>query len=115
MRILWITLLEACVLFAINGCSEEPRPAAEEPTTAAETVDLSDIAIQAIAEKQKVCAVTGEPLGSMGTPVPVRVMDSLRSPHTVLLCCESRGEELLSDPETYHAKLSSEKPIAKSP
>jgi hypothetical protein len=109
-----MTLFGAVGLFA-TGCSEEPRPAAEEPTPAAETeIHLSDAEIQSLAEEQKVCAVTGEPLGSMGTPVPVRVADSKGTPHTVLLCCESCREELLSDPEKYLAKLASAEPDASS-
>ncbi len=115
VRTVWILLCVAFGLLAI-GCSEEPRPATEEPTPAAETeIHLSDAEIQSLADEQKVCAVTGEPLGSMGTPVPVRVTDSKGAPHTVLLCCESCREELLSDPEKYLANLASAEPDANSP
>ncbi|HEX6983875.1 MAG TPA: hypothetical protein VF170_00800 [Planctomycetaceae bacterium] len=93
------------------GCGETPQPAAEEPVPATETageggeVNLSEAEIQALAEEQKVCAVTGEPLGSMGTPVPVRVTDSKGEKHTVLLCCESCREDLLENPDEHLAKL----------
>ena len=71
MRVVGMTLFGAVGLFA-TGCSEEPRPATEKPTPAAETeIHLSDAEIRSLADEQKVCAVTGEPLGSMGTPVPV--------------------------------------------
>ena len=119
MRALCIGVLGSLTFSVVSGCSEEPRPVAEEPTPANESsaaaeaesrVELSDAEIQSLAEKQKVCAVTGEPLGSMGTPVPVRVADSAGTQHTVLLCCESCREELLSDPDKYLDKLAVEEP-----
>jgi hypothetical protein len=104
---------------AVCGCSEEPAPVAKQPAATSETsqndVQLSEGEIDQLAAKQKVCAVTGEPLGSMGTPVPIRVTDSAGVDHTVLLCCKSCREELLSDPDKYLAKLASEEPEAKSP
>jgi len=115
VRVVWLTLVGAWGLVAI-GCSEEPRSAAEEPMLSAESeVTLSDAELKSLAEVQKVCAVTGEPLGSMGTPVPVRVNDSKGSPRTVLLCCESCREELLSDPEKYLARLGTAESDANSP
>jgi hypothetical protein len=114
VRVLWTTLLGTFGLFSASGCSEEPRPAAEEPVPATE-VTLTDAEIKSLAEKQKVCAVTGEPLGSMGTPVPVRVADAAGSPQVVLLCCESCREELLDDPAKYLAKLATEESNANSP
>jgi len=104
----------------LAGCSEEPRPAAEEPTPAvteadieASKVELPEPEITALAEKQKVCAVTHEPLGSMGTPEPVAVTDSKGAKHTVLICCESCREELLKSPDEYLAKLEEGKAAAK--
>lgn len=93
------------------GCGETPGPVAEGPAPAAETtgddaeVALSEAELQSLAEEQKVCAVTGEPLGSMGAPVPARVTDSKGAEHTVLLCCESCREELLENPDEHLAKL----------
>jgi hypothetical protein len=43
------------------------------------------------------------------------VTDSAGTPHTVLLCCDSCREELLSDPDKYLARLSSEESDADSP
>ena len=90
------------------GCGETPTPAAKDAASGAAddaAVAMSEAEIDALAEKQKVCAVTGEPLGSMGTPVPIRVTDSKGADHTVLLCCKSCCEELLSKPDEYLAKL----------
>ncbi len=55
---------------------------------------------RAVAEKQKVCPVSGEPLGSMGVPVKVTVKD-----RDVFLCCEGCKSAILDDPDTYLAKL----------
>lgn len=106
-------------LAAFAGCSEEPRPAAEEPVPAATAataagpdaskVELTSAQIETLAAEQKVCAVTGEPLGSMGPPEPVSVVDSKGGKHTVLICCEHCREELLKDPDAHLAKLEADK------
>src|SRR5690606_33815025 len=92
------------------GCGESPRSAIEDRSAAdaagtESEISLTDEELDSLAERQKVCAVTGEPLGSMGKPVPVRVSDSQGEQHTVLLCCESCREELLSNPDKYLAQL----------
>jgi hypothetical protein len=115
MKRVW---LAAALAWLFVGCSEEPRPAAEEPTPAgqasgevdaaaveASKVQLPEAEIKALAETQKVCAVTGEPLGSMGAPEPVALTDSKGDKHTVLICCEHCREELLKDPDKYLAQL----------
>lgn len=53
-----------------------------------------------LAEKQKVCPVTGELLGSMGIPLKVDVNGK-----PVFICCEGCKEELLKKPDEYLAKL----------
>lgn len=47
---------------------------------------------------QKSCPVTGEPLGSMGPPIPVAVGASGR---TVYVCCESCVAAVQADPDKY--------------
>src|SRR5262245_16327913 len=44
-----------------------------------------------IAEKQKVCPVSGEPLGTMGPPLKMEVKGQ-----TVFLCCEGCKDKLLA-------------------
>lgn len=89
------------------GCGETPQATgAGQPaggTTSAPA--LTDAQIQSLAEKQKVCPVSGEPLGSMGSPQPVSVIDSKGGTHTVLICCESCREPLTEKPDGYLAKL----------
>lgn len=55
---------------------------------------------QALAEKQKVCPVSGEPLGAMGTPKKIEVKGQ-----AVFICCEGCEEKLKANPDEYLAKL----------
>ncbi len=54
---------------------------------------------RAAAIKQGVCPVSGEPLGSMGTPKKVTVKGQ-----TVFLCCLSCEEDLRKEPDKFLAK-----------
>lgn len=53
-----------------------------------------------LAQKQKVCPVSGDPLGSMGKPYKVTVQG-----RDVLLCCQGCKSALEKNPEKYLAKL----------
>jgi hypothetical protein len=78
--------------------SEVPR--GETPTSRAE----EPAELRALAGSQKVCPVTGKPLGSMGTPVLVTVKG-----RSVLVCCEGCKHPLQSSPDQYLAKLDAAK------
>ena len=54
----------------------------------------------ASAEKQHVCPVTGEMLGTMGPPKKVDV-----NGQQVWICCDGCRDELLAKPDKYLAKL----------
>ncbi|MFW6170560.1 MAG: hypothetical protein ACODAD_08720 [Planctomycetota bacterium] len=54
-----------------------------------------------LAEKQKVCPVSDQPLGSMGKPIKVTVEGQ-----DVLLCCSACESQIKENPEKYLAKLS---------
>ncbi len=56
-----------------------------------------------LAEKQKVCPVSGEPLGAMGKPYKVTVQGQ-----DVLLCCSGCEAKIKANPEEYLAKLKQE-------
>ncbi|MFZ5833608.1 MAG: hypothetical protein ACOY3P_26265 [Planctomycetota bacterium] len=56
--------------------------------------------LQQLAKQQKICPVSGEPLGSMGVPYRVQVKD-----REVLLCCQGCEEEIQTNPEKYLAKI----------
>jgi hypothetical protein len=55
---------------------------------------------QEAALKQQVCPVSGENLGSMGTPYKVTALS-----RTFFLCCKSCQDELKADPKAVLAKL----------
>jgi Cu(I)/Ag(I) efflux system membrane fusion protein len=54
----------------------------------------------ASAEKQHVCLVSGEMLGTMGAPIKVDV-----NGQQVWICCEGCRDMLLENPDEYLAKL----------
>ena len=56
--------------------------------------------------KQKICPISEEPLGSMGTPIKVAVAG-----HEVFICCEGCEQPLKQDPTTHLAKIGL-KPVA---
>lgn len=55
---------------------------------------------RALAENQKICPVSGEPLGAMGAPKKISVAG-----HDVFICCQGCEKELTSEPDKYLAKL----------
>ena len=52
------------------------------------------------ADRQRVCPVSGEPLGSMGEPIKLDVEG-----REVWICCAGCEDALRKDPEQYFAKL----------
>lgn len=95
-RLFSLTLLFAAA--ALAGCGSSTPPASA-PVAKEDKPALSE-ADKALVEKQKLCIVANEPLGSMGTPVKVNVKG-----RDVFLCCEHCRESLLKDPDKFLAKL----------
>ncbi|MBX3444452.1 MAG: hypothetical protein KF774_18780 [Planctomyces sp.] len=97
-----IAMIPAVMLCAA-GCSQSPpaggAPPAPETTSSTAPAKLTPEE-QALADAQKVCIVADEELGSMGTPIKVRVRD-----RDVFICCEGCRDALLADPDKYLAKL----------
>jgi hypothetical protein len=98
-------------LLICAGCEGKtsPKPKDAKPAQPAQTVitseskdGLAELSAEdrKLAEKQKNCPVTGEPLGSMGKPVKITVKD-----RTVFLCCEGCRESIEKDPDKYLAIL----------
>jgi YHS domain-containing protein len=81
--------------------SAEPKQAETGMAGMPEGLAELPAADRALAEKQKVCPVSGQQLGSMGKPVKVTVKGK-----TFFLCCEACKEDLNKDPDKYLAKLS---------
>ena len=73
--------------------------AEEEKEIAAELAKLP-AEDRKLAEEQKVCPVTGEPLGSMGKPIKLTVKD-----RPVFICCASCEGKIKADPDKYLAKI----------
>jgi YHS domain-containing protein len=116
------SLIVVGVVALLAGCNSSSSPTqappaaghgAQEPThgghspAASATHDAQDDPLAALsaedraaAEKQGVCPVSGEKLGSMGTPYKVTVKG-----RTVFLCCDGCEEDLKKDPDKYLAKL----------
>jgi hypothetical protein len=114
-------LLAALLVFtaSVLGCSgeqgSEPKatttppsapPAAESPELSEEEAEIEAAlanlspADRALAEQQQTCPVSGEPLGSMGTPLKVSVEG-----REVFVCCEGCVDELKDNFAKYEEKL----------
>ena len=115
-------LAAAGMLVWLSGCGQ-PAQQAAPPADAAQTpshdahdhehshghADDKEIAAElaklspedrALAEKQKVCPVGGEPLGSMGAPIKLTVEG-----RELFICCEGCEDAVREDPEKYFRKL----------
>ena len=92
------------VLSGCNGQPPAPTKADGAVSPSAEKADPAKLSAEdrKLAEKQGVCPVSGEKLGSMGEPYKVVVKG-----RTVFLCCEGcKRDDLLANPDKYLAKLS---------
>jgi hypothetical protein len=100
----------AVLALAVVGCSKGPedKPAVPDLKPKPEAkVDpeiekaLSELSPESrkLAEAQKKCAVSDEPLGSMGKPVELKL-----NGETVFLCCEHCRKSAEKDPEKTAAK-----------
>src|SRR5262249_50103970 len=104
---LLLTLLIAAVLLAA-GCNEA-KPTAERdpnPNVSGEdakikaSLDKLSPEDRALAEAQKTCPVTGEPLGSMGAPIKLMLKDQ-----PVFVCCGGCPKEATKDPDKTLQKV----------
>ena len=90
--------LNPSVAVSYFGAGSRPSAApttAPTPTPAATATDDG-----AVIAAQKLCPVTGEPLGSMGAPVRVAVAGK-----AVFVCCKGCEKPLLRSPAEYLARL----------
>ena len=104
----------ACAV-ALVGCSKEPAAppvvvqeevVEEVEVPALATTDANDpLATLSEADRaavlaQKICPVSDEELGGMGTPIKVTVKG-----RDVFLCCEGCRDQLEAEPDKFLAKL----------
>ncbi|MGO8749260.1 MAG: hypothetical protein ACLQNE_25145 [Thermoguttaceae bacterium] len=109
-RKLSILTIAAFSLFGLSlaGCGQNSPPKDASPPKALPAVAAgatnpaaaADPADKELIAKQKICPVSGQPLGSMGEPVKVVVKE-----RTIFLCCDGCTKKLLADPDKYLAKL----------
>lgn len=102
-------LFSAVLIATFGGCANE-APDAGEPSqpSASQTQDpeiaeaLASLSPEdrALAEKQKICPVTKEPLGSMGTPEKVEIEG-----RSVFVCCAGCIDMLKENPDEYLPNL----------
>lgn len=114
MRYFTLAMISILALSTV-GCGGNPPPAANPPAGATSEKGESDMAKMkaelaklspedaASAEKQHICPITDKMLGTMGAPEKVDVDGK-----TVWICCAGCKEELLSNKDTYLAKLKKE-------
>lgn len=70
------------------------------PVTFAASLRRKQMSAQVAIREQKICPISGKPLGSMGQPLKVRIRD-----RDVYLCCASCSNQLAANPEVHFAKL----------
>ena len=92
-------LFSALVIATFGGCANEAPDAGRDPEIAAALASLSP-EDRDLAEKQKICPVTKEPLGSMGTPEKVEVEG-----RSVFVCCAGCIDMLKENPDEYLGNL----------
>ncbi len=109
----WIFSVIAAA-FSVTGCTYSSTPVAPTPPPNAQAKsDASEADMAKIknalaklspedavsAEKQHICPVTKEMLGTMGTPLKVDVKGK-----SIWICCEGCREELLANADKYIAE-----------
>jgi hypothetical protein len=124
----WVNVAMCAAVLAAMGCRDDPdaalppapasdssakppveSPAAEEPTNSDQSGAAAEIEAalaslspedRELAITQKICPVSNEPLGTMGTPIKVAVAGQ-----DVFICCEHCNEALQANPAEHLAKI----------
>jgi len=86
--------------FAISGIP------GQQPAEFAQKFQITRSAAEVAIAQQKICPVSGKPLGSMGAPPAVRIGD-----RDVYVCCAGCTDRLKADPQKYLAKLTPAGPV----
>jgi|GEM_PF-1583348 len=92
--------------------AEKPSAANAAALAKADPEGLKELSAEdrALAQKQAVCPVSKEPLGSMGKPVKL-----VHSGRIVFLCCSGCEEDFRKEPEKYLAQLGAGKQPGQDP
>ena len=119
--VLFGTIVFAVVSLALYGCGSPSNNAEQAPSPPAGTsnahgdhddhsqndmekmkAELAKLSPEdaASAEKQHICPVSGEMLGTMGAPLKIDV-----NGQQVWICCDGCKDKLLASPDEYLAKI----------
>jgi YHS domain-containing protein len=103
----WVGLTALLGLMVLAGCQDSgtnpPKAAAVKGAKETEAqASLAELAPEdrPLAEAQRLCPVTGEALGEMGTPIKVDIKGQ-----TVFLCCEGCKKKALGNPDKTLASV----------
>lgn len=106
LRALLLTLVPTFFGCSPNGQTGEPTPTPTPTVEQSSVSEMGDIALleneadRAAAIRQGICAVSGEPLGSMGKPIKLDVQG-----REVFICCSGCEDSLRENPQKYFEKL----------
>lgn len=92
--------LAAAYFGATKRTSSQASASAPRPGSPAEPSTTAQLSDEALAKRQQICPVTGEPLDSMGGPVKVDLDGK-----AIFVCCKSCEKPLRKKPAEYLAKL----------
>ena len=97
---------------AVAATTKHPKVAEEPAKTSEVDANLAKLSPEdrKLAEAQKVCVESDEPLGAMGVPIRILVKDQ-----PVFLCCDHCKGAALKDPDKTLAKLERIKSEATKP
>ena len=95
----FLTLALAAALAA--GCTESaPTPPMDRAAKIEAALDQLSPEDRVLADAQRLCPETDEPLGSMGVPIKVMVKGQ-----PVFVCCKSCEKSALADPDATLKKV----------
>ena len=100
------TQLNPALAGAYFGAGPRPEPVPAQPATTSSSnraspgLDGLSAADRVLAERQRICPVTGKPLGSMGLPPRVELEGRV-----VFVCCSGCTSALQADPGTYLSRI----------
>ncbi len=87
-----------CGSSSIDGGAAMPQHDMSKQTMASQSMQQPMVASGGGVINNKLCPVMGEPLGSMGDPVPVTV-----GGETLFVCCRGCVKKVKADPAKYFA------------
>ena len=91
-----LRLTVMCAALVLTAGCEPPKPSTSPPKADEIRFNLAKLSPEdrALAEQQKLCAESNEPLGSMGVPIKVLVKGE-----PVFICCKSCEKGVQKDPD----------------